>query len=714
MKIDIHVHTKKTKQGDAFSRNITPERFSDIVQSTDVKVIAITNHNVFDLEQYNQILDKVAGSFQVWPGIELDVMDNGKRSHLIVIVSPTKCDQFSEIAQSATIGQTPDQFTISLEDTVSLFNELEPLYIAHYSGKKPDMSEESIEKLLSLGVNPKHVIKEATNSISAGIFIEHGHASIYGSDIQDWDKYTEEALKLPELRLDVDSFEQFCFLLEKDTPTINTVVNRKKSDILHLSPFEDETKVSIQSFNDINVIFGPKGTGKTKILEAIAKHYSNNGINANVFESGPDKLGERFDIRGKNIEKYFNLNLINSCKDEISHVKSAKEQDVTCLRDYVDYFQSKTKNKNAGKMKIKNLPEMLYAVPQAKTKEHKDALSEVEGMIVFLKSNSAVGEVTSDVERNKLTEQLYALVLKLKNSSWKHYTDWKSSKLTNSASKCFRDEVARKTGEVSKPINTGFKLFATNRLKIHHHTKTICQNLEGFLTDETERVGTLGFAKGELECVTSFKFQDGSLNDGLYSPIKAIRKSDQKTFARKIKEIHQKSFEDDLFDSVTELNGIDDIGKIVSINELLLFWKRFTLSGDVYSPSNGECSMLNLHNELAVDKQIYLLDEPERSLGNEYINDVIIPLINDKAKQGRKIFISTHDANIAVRTLPYNSIYRTHDKDGYATYIGNPFLNNLVCQDDENKVLDWKQTSMKTLEGGENAFGERGKIYGNS
>jgi len=123
--------------------------------------------------------------------------------------------------------------------------------------------------------------------------------------------------------------------------------------------------------------------------------------------------------------------------------------------------------------------------------------------------------------------------------------------------------------------------------------------------------------------------------------------------------------------------------------------------------------MLNLHSELTEDKDVYLLDEPEKSLGNEYINDVIIPLINDKSRQGKKIFISTHDANIAVRTLPYNSIYRRHDKDGYATYVGNPFSNNLICQEDQSKVLDWQKISMKTLEGGEAAFGERGKIYGN-
>ena len=35
--------------------------------------------------------------------------------------------------------------------------------------------------------------------------------------------------------------------------------------------------------------------------------------------------------------------------------------------------------------------------------------------------------------------------------------------------------------------------------------------------------------------------------------------------------------------------------------------------------------MVMLQKELETDKEIYILDEPERSLGNEYINDVIVP-----------------------------------------------------------------------------------------
>jgi predicted ATPase len=134
--------------------------------------------------------------------------------------------------------------------------------------------------------------------------------------------------------------------------------------------------------------------------------------------------------------------------------------------------------------------------------------------------------------------------------------------------------------------------------------------------------------------------------------------------------------------------------------------------GKPYKPSSGEASMVMLHKELDQEKDIYILDEPERSLGNEYISDVIVPLLNERARAGKKIFISTHDANIAVRTLPYCSIYRTHDAQGYDTYVGNPYTNNLININDPKKMEDWKQISMNTLEGGIEAFGERGKIYG--
>ncbi len=227
MKIDIHTHTKKCKTGDAQSREISAIDFCEAVRATEVGIIAITNHNVFDLDQFRDILEEIDGIAQVWPGIELDVVDDGARGHLLVIVSPDKIAEFSGVVDEITDGATPDNFETTIERVLEFFDVLGPLYVAHYKQKKPNLSDEALEKLIAGSKNPGHVIKEVANSISAGIYISHGHASIYGSDIHDWAEYEEEARKLPDLRLPVESFEHFCLLLEKNATTINTVLDQK-------------------------------------------------------------------------------------------------------------------------------------------------------------------------------------------------------------------------------------------------------------------------------------------------------------------------------------------------------------------------------------------------------------------------------------------------------------------------------------------------------
>ena len=215
MKIDIHTHTKKCKQGDSVNRNISTEKFDEIIRLTDVKILAITNHNHFDLEQYEEVKTKVQDTCQIWPGIELDIMENGRRAHLIVIPNPKYVNEFNEKVKELLLDKTADNFTIPIEETVTAFDNFEPIYIAHYFGKTPNLLDEGVEKLVGLVKNEKRVLKEASNAISAGIFISHGHNSIYGSDVQNWDEYQEISKSLPDLRLPVESFEQFCLLLHQ-------------------------------------------------------------------------------------------------------------------------------------------------------------------------------------------------------------------------------------------------------------------------------------------------------------------------------------------------------------------------------------------------------------------------------------------------------------------------------------------------------------------
>lgn len=713
MKIDIHTHTKKCKVGDAPTREISPESVCEAILSTEVKIIAITNHNVFDLDQYKAIETSLVEEAQVWPGIELDILEEGLRGHLLVIVSPKQAKDFSEAVEELTIGSTPDSFTATINDVLGKFDSFKPVYVAHYKQKKPNLSDDALEKLLSGTKNPGCVIREVTNSISAGIYISHGHASIYGSDVHDWAKYEEVSRELPDLRLPVDSFEHFCLLLEKDPTTINTVLDRKTSENLVLVPFDDDSVLEIRAFNDINVIFGPKGTGKSCILKAIAKQYKENGIDARVYESASDRLDEIFDTKGRDLTINLNNYGINYCTNEIKILRNAREVGVTNPGKYVAYFAAKNTNRNAKKILLKDIEPNEEGRARREFTEVKDAVKTTTDFLKFLSENPSVKKELTEDEKKQINQILSELLQRLSKREWEKFSFWKVICLLNSAIKTFRREVERKTGSPAKPTTTGFRDYAINRIKIEVNAAQITKSVDTKIPMIKEAVGSLGSNKGGLEFRTEFEFQTGHVTDASLSSLTKAKKGTQKKFIKCIRKILIHSYTDDLFQHISKLNEIEDVESIKTVLELMLFKRFFAIDGNRYSPSSGEASMVMLQKELETDKDVYILDEPERSLGNEYISDVIVPLIKERARAGKKVFIATHDANIAVRTLPYSSIYRWHGQGGYSTYIGNPFSNNLVNTNDKDDHLDWKKVSMRTLEGGEKAFGERGKIYGN-
>lgn len=714
MKIDIHTHTKKCKSGDAPTREITPIDFCETILSTEVRIIAITNHNVFDLDQFEEIKTRLGEDAQVWPGIELDVLHDGSRGHLLVIVSPRLAREFSAAVDEVTRDYSADTFTATIEEVLETFDTFNPIYVAHYKQKKPNLSDEVLGMLESKTNNPRCVIKEVTNSISAGIYISHGHSSIYGSDIHDWGKYEELSNDLPDLRLPVDSFEHFCLLLKKDPTTINTVLDRKTSEDLVLLPFDDGSVLKIKAFNDINVVFGPKGTGKSCILKAIAKHYSENGIEARVYESASDRLDEIFDAKGKSLTINLNGHDINYCTDEIEALRGASEVTVTSLGKYVNYFKVTNTNKSANKILLKDIDPEEGSSAKREFTEFNVAASTTAEFIKFLAESPSVRKELDEEELTEVTRILSGLLERLRKREWTSFSGWKEIVLLNSAIEAFRREIERKTGKPAKPTTTGFRDYAMNRIMIEVNAAKIVKSVNTEIPMQTEVVGSLGSNKGDLQFLTEFKFQNGDITDGALSSLTGVKKLPQKKFVNCVRHIFKHAYADDLFQHISELNAIEDVEDIKSVYELLRFKRYFALDGQPYSPSSGESSMVMLQKELGTDKEVYILDEPERSLGNEYISEVIVPLIKERARAGKKVFISTHDANIAVRTLPYSSVYRCHGKSGYKTYVGNPFTNNLVSSDDVGDQLDWKKVSMKTLEGGEDAFGERGKIYGNN
>lgn len=716
MKIDIHTHTKKTKTGDSENRNISAERFDEIIRATDVKILAITNHNFFDFEQYNNINNKVNDICQIWPGIELDILEDNRRVHLLVIVSPNKVSLFNEIVEQLLADKTPDSFTITIEETVKYFDKFDPIYVAHYHAKKPNLLDKDVEKLLSLVENKRKVIKEASNSISAGIYISHGHNSIYGSDVQNWNDYPSISQTLPDLRLPVESFEQFCLLLEKDEATINTILKKKTREELELFPFHSNPfeKVLVNIFNDINILFGSKGTGKSDILHSISKHYNDLGFKNKVYESNAQTLDVSYDLKGN----FFDANLsefgIDECFQELKNIRNSSEKNVTSLSAYQRYFSIEQTNKISKELKIQNFKPLDEPTSIRNFEDISASLEKVQKFLHSVDSDKLLQEIIGSELYLELKDIIQKILLKLKAETEKRIVDLRSISLFNQIINVFVEEISKKTGQPQKPISTGFSQYASNRISIEKDLRKILLNISSSIKPVTEYVGNLG-EKGTLYCQTNLVIQDGKFINSEYTPVKKkVTKNPQRNFASVLELITKHLYSNTLFEKITELKQVEGNENISTLSDLLIFHRHFTLNGLKYTPSTGESSMILLQNELLEDKEIFIIDEPEKSLGNDYISNIIVPILKEKAQAGKKVIIATHDANIAVRTLPYNSIYREHDINGYYTYQGNPFSNNLICNENSKPELDWKGISMKTLEGGKAAFGERGRIYGNT
>ena len=57
MKIDLHCHTKNTKNKESDLRNVSVEKFKEKVELSEVKFLAITNHNCFFKDNYKEFYE---------------------------------------------------------------------------------------------------------------------------------------------------------------------------------------------------------------------------------------------------------------------------------------------------------------------------------------------------------------------------------------------------------------------------------------------------------------------------------------------------------------------------------------------------------------------------------------------------------------------------------------------------------------------------------
>lgn len=89
-KIDLHIHTIKTDLDASFEFDM--DVLKEYVSEKGIDAIAITNHNLFNLEQYRMIASELSG-ITVFPGIEISIGTN--KGHMLVIAKQSEAEDFS-------------------------------------------------------------------------------------------------------------------------------------------------------------------------------------------------------------------------------------------------------------------------------------------------------------------------------------------------------------------------------------------------------------------------------------------------------------------------------------------------------------------------------------------------------------------------------------------------------------------------------------------
>lgn len=705
MKIDLHCHTLATK-GEGRERNVTPELFAEKIDAAQVDIVAVTNHNHFDLDQYELLRSAVDEAAQVWPGAELDIerWSGGKPWHMLVITSPDSKVSFSESIKSLQNGQSPKDCSWPFETIWEAFKDSNALFISHCHDKAPAITEEEIARVGEITDNDWRFYFEPRTLMTLGIWSNHGRNMLMGSDVKDWNRYEEE--DFVSLRVNVDSFEQFYLLAKRDHQVVETLLNRKRRTRVIAHP-HDSVAIELPLYQDVNVLFGQKGTGKSEIVKSIRSQFEADGIKTSSYIGGQKNTAFDQLMTVKDEERSCPSFGRSECDDEIQRVIDWADEQPTPINHYIQWRKTVGNSEKKDRFKLSE----CQSLPQVGDSAFKAAKDDHELIDTFLNNceKRNLGRFLSEEGGTMLHSLLEELRLAAASAVKTEYVKKESVALVNKALIQIKNCIDKKSDTRSKPNDAGFVRFARNRINLLNAVKTIEKNMEEGTIEKPSYLGTLE-DKGRLNIVLQSRWLcSDSKTTEFRLGINALKK-----WRSKLKFVATSIGSPGLPEAVEKFKAAHQEAGVTNLSDFIGLEKHVTtaVDGKRYNPSDGEKGILIIERTLNQEADVYLLDEPELGMGNLYIDSVIRPKLMELALSRKTVVVATHNANIAVRTLPYLSIYRRHMQgDEYRTYLGNPFLNELTNISDESDRISWSETSITTLEGGFEAFYDRQRIY---
>lgn len=670
-RVDLHIHTVATDWDLDFDFDFN--QLERHILEWELDAVAITNHNAFELTQYQKIAERLDGKCVVLPGVEASALG----THLLLICSPDMANQLPGMC-SALRGYLSDvNDSATLDELTAAFPTLDDFIVIPHYDKKPAISDESFKLIAD------HVCACETSSLKKALRLNKlqpvNHPFVYFTDY----RFGSEAAG-GERR----AYKPGGIYIKSDSCSFDAIRRALKNNQVALASDGSESLElypGITATEGINLILGKRSTGKTYTLERICSlcdeddvYYIKQGdlVSKSKEEAFYNNLENQFAIARKRYMAHVD-GLAQGAR-EVGSDKARTNQIADYLRELKKHAESKTQNDSFSSSRLFN----RVKIDRVDCGDGHDIIQAVTTILSSPRYAEALDRI---VGRARLIDFLRYVVEETRSRE----IEEAAIEAANIATNAVKTKLNRSSVD-PYPEPTLFRLFEAEAyyeafcsLIRLCWTERIVSNDQGahFLkysvVAERKKFATANDVKKALHLQSSVSL------DG-------IAKKPPRDYINTLLDLENPP---QLTDALFNIRiGIRD--------------KRGSI------PSGGqrtECVFLGRLSE-AESKRVVLIDEPESSFDNPFLDEHISQQIR-KLAVGSTVFVTTHNQVLGFGLKP-NKVFITSYNETTKTYeihcgdLGDERLNN--SESDGIPTID---SIIQILEAGRDSYDSRHSYY---
>lgn len=661
-KIDLHIHTVPSISDSDFTFEL--DKLKEYVEKMEIDCIAITNHNLFDKNQFEEICKELS-STKVFPGIEIDL----EKGHILLISENDNLEDFqSRCNQVQELIKSKDDY-ITYEQLIDIFPSLNKyLLIPHYD-KKPIIKEETLNKL---GSNIFAGEVTSIRKFKSCIKEEDKLVPVIFSDC----RFSTTLTEFPTRQIYVDAEETTLTAIKGCLLDKNKVFLSKEKG----NNYFQATDSGVMLSTGLNVIIGERSTGKTHTLNKI----KNNGSNIQYIE--------QFSLLQKDEEEFKKLVTKKHSLVSDDYLKAFK--DVVIDVTNVDIKKNE-----------KSLEDFLTSL--------KENASENDKRDVYSKCKLYDEIRFDEVSLDSLKKLIDSTQILIENNEYRGIID-KHIPITNL--KALIVDLISKYKEIT----------LSNRKKkwVNELVETIKNNLA--FSSTTTPIKEIDFIQIQKDKIKVSKFENivkklkvekviDSKQIRNFTIVARTKIYENATALKKNtnRQISLSTAYNNYHNPYKFLNALKEAGvEEAEVYKYFIDIDYKTLNKFDVEVSGGERSEFNLLHKIqdALQYDMLMIDEPESSFDNIFLKNEVNELLREISTQ-IPVVIVTHNNTIGASIKPNHLVYTKKEvEDGkaiYKVFFGSPTSKKLKTA--EGEEIENLEIMLNCLEAGEKTYYERQK-----